>query len=270
MCVCRKLSFRKGMQEPYHSRIGSRSLQRRMGKKSKRKKGSKVDANEVVLNNIFTNVQKLASFVEDNIDRNHFSEAASGERDIITYVASKENAITKASRALAKKTRGDRKQGNHFGMILTQRYRSLVYIEYVHRKNYDKVIEIHNEFASKYSHVVILGTNILEGNFNTYLKLLQFFYELALLRTDKSRCNIPIIVSFIVREMRNKPTEKVLLWKIQAIEALRSSKEYGLAVTLDGQISSIPNLPEAERIEGLASIFISYVERYRFDKKQSI
>ena len=64
----------------------------------------------------------MSVIVTGKIYKNHFSEAASSERDIITYVASKEKVLTKASRTLAEKTRGDRTKGNHFGMLLTKRY----------------------------------------------------------------------------------------------------------------------------------------------------
>lgn len=146
--------------------------------------------------------------IDESIAKKQYSKAASRERDIIKYVATKEKAITKASMALAK-TRREPNGGYHFAKILIKRYRSLLFIEYTFRNNCDKVIEIYKELVSKYAHVVMLGTQLLSSDVkNLDVKEVKLFYELALVKTKKSLRNISIIKSFILREMKNEPTKE--------------------------------------------------------------
>ncbi|GFH57015.1 predicted protein [Chaetoceros tenuissimus] len=252
------------------------------GKKSKRQKGIKLDANEVALIKILNNMQKMQALVYDKIEKKQYSEAASRERDAITYLATQENAMTNASVALAK-SRRDEQGGNHFATALVESYRVLMFIEFDFRKNYGNVIEVYNDLASKYSHLVTLDTQILEENvpssISIDMKSLQLFYELALIRTDKSLSKIPIIKSFILREMKDEATmkdettgKKIMILKAHTIDALRVVKEYKTAIDLDGELvlGNIANLLESKPFETTASLLVSFVERYRIEKYQSL
>lgn len=106
-------------------------------------------------------LQKLAVIVTDKTEKNQYSEAASRARDVITYVATQEKALMKASEF-------------HFPAALVEGYSALMIIEYDIRKNYGKVVEVFNELVSKYSHALTLGIEILqEENMSNELKLLQ-------------------------------------------------------------------------------------------------
>ena len=212
----------------------------------------------------------METLVFDSIRRREYSEAASMERDIITYVKTKEKFITKASMATAK-TQEEAKGGNLFGMMLVERYMALMFLEYAYRKNYGKVIELYKELASRYAHDVVglLSVNVLEEEnmclpMNT--KLLQILYELALIRTDKSHSNIPVVKSSIYREMKAEPKEYVVILKRNFVEALRASKEYDHAIDLEIKLLCLPNLLELEAFEAMASLFITYLERYCVEK----
>ncbi|GFH57014.1 predicted protein [Chaetoceros tenuissimus] len=69
--------------------------------------------------------------------------------------------------------------------------------------------------------------------------------------------------------MKNEQTNEKILLKIQTVEALRTAKEYDNAIDLESKLLRIPNLLERKPFEVAASLFVSYVERYRVEEHQS-
>ena len=64
--------------------------------------------------------------------------------------------------------------------------------------------------------------------------------------------------------------QKAAILKIHLVEALRVSKEYDHAIDLERKVLCLPNLVEIEPYETAASLFITYLERYRVEKHQSL
>ncbi|GFH53853.1 predicted protein [Chaetoceros tenuissimus] len=226
----------------------------RMGKKGKRSK--KAETNEIVIDNILNRLREYDDRAMKRFSKSLYSDALSIMKEAVQFVEAKEAIIVKA----------ERERHLFYEYLILQAYVTLIGMAHNDHCNYEEVIQIYNSFTSKFNRATVFKIVSSRSNLKDFITLITIYHELALIRVSNHvSADSIILFEGATNYMKKTDRDKASSCKEQIVKCLRATKNFGAAIDMDRKFTSVRNLDKYEKLESVASLAITYIERYRVE-----